>query len=79
MDSQTTFADLDSKTPTELMLRREAILDTCSRDGVRDYASLSDEALSEMFEINRLLRKKNSGPPKARAPKASEASIDELE
>lgn len=78
MDSQTDLSHLDALPPETLMLRREALLDTCSRDGVRVYATLSDDALQEMFYINRLLQRKNSGPPKAKAPKAA-GTVDDLD
>jgi hypothetical protein len=78
-DSQAEMSHLDSLSADALMLRREALLDTCSKDGVRDFATLSDDALQEMFYINRLLRRKNSGPPKAKKPNGASAGIDDLD
>lgn len=77
-DSQADLSMLDDLPPDALMLKREALLDTCTRDGVKDYASLSDDALQQIFYINRLIRRKNSGPPKAKKDKAS-AAIDDLD
>lgn len=78
-DSQANMTHLDSLPTDALMLRREELLDTCSRDGVRDFATLSDDALQEMFYINRLLRRKNSGPPKSKKPSGATAGIDDLD
>lgn len=57
-------APADERTLDQLLLRREQLLDTCAKDGVRDYNTLSDDALSELWELNRRIRQKNSGPPK---------------
>lgn len=61
------------------MLRREELQDTCLRDGVRDYASMSDEALQELLYINRLLVRKNSGPPRRKSTNGKSNSIDDLD
>lgn len=73
------FVYLDDKTYDQLSLRREELQDTCLKDGVRDYASLSDTALEELFYINRLMRRKNAGPPKAKTNGVKTGGIDDLE
>jgi hypothetical protein len=78
------FPRLFTMNADELMRRREEIHDTVLKDGVRDYAALSDDSLEELFEINRLIRRKNSGPPKAKASKANgktaaSGGIDDLD
>ena len=73
------FPHLDSYSHDQLMLRREELLDTCLKDGVRDYKSMTDSSLEELFAVNRLLRRKNAGPPKKAkgAPKPG-TSLDDL-
>ena len=69
------FPHLMDMSYDQLALRREILLDTCVENGVRIYAQLSDTALSELFAVNRLMRKKNSGPPKkAKGP----STLDDL-
>lgn len=77
------FPHLFTMPADALMRRREELHDTCLKDGVRDYAKLSDDALEELFEINRLIRRKNSGPPKAKKTKGENGTasggIDDLD
>lgn len=73
------FAHLNDMSYDELALKREQLQDTCLKDGVRDYASLSDAVLEELFEINRLMRRKNAGPPKPKKEAtAKTGGIDDL-
>lgn len=73
------FTLVDSLDPPALHSRRESILSRLDDGtGIRDYRKLSDEDLSELFAINRSLRRKQSGPPRktpsekaSKAPKAS--------
>ena len=55
------FPHLDGMNQTELLMRRTTLLGEAPEG---DYMKLSDASLSELFAINRALRKKNSGPPK---------------
>lgn len=71
-----TNTDGDNSTLDQLLLRREALLDTCAKDGVRNYNLLTDEALTELFELNRRIRQKNSGPPKK--AKGATATAEDL-
>lgn len=72
------LAHLEDLSAGDLMLRREAIKDSCLFEGVHDYARMPDEALQELLLINRLLRRKNAGPPKAVKRSKADASIDDL-
>lgn len=73
------FPHLDGMSSDQLMHRREELLDTCLKDGVRDYNAMSDDALNELFYVNRLLRRKNSGPPKkVKSERKTVASLDDL-
>lgn len=73
------FSHLDSLTFDQLALMREELQDTCLKDGVRDYARLTDEVLQQLFYINRLMRRKNAGPPKAKKENGKSGGIDDLD
>lgn len=73
------FPHLDNMSHDQLMLRREELLDTCLKDGVRDYKAMTDAALEELFAVQRLLRRKNAGPPKKpKGTPKSGTSLDDL-
>lgn len=63
------FPHLEQLDIAQLHMRRVELLGTAP-DG--DVTRLADEPLAELLAINRMVRRKQSGPPKARTSKATQ-------
>lgn len=69
------FPHLDTMDVAQLHARRNQLLSSAPGG---DFSKLEDEPLSELLAINRKVRQKQSGPPKAKTSSTKTKAIEDL-
>jgi hypothetical protein len=68
------FPELEALDATGLLQERETLLRTSSGA----YADLPDDILAKLVAVNRMLRRKQSGPPRKASVKAIDRPLEDL-